>query len=203
MVTRIPKRFFDLISPLYDFLIRDNPTSKIIDALDLTGQEKVLEIGAGTGRSIASIISLARQVWLLDPSQAMLQQAIQKFPTAKPILGYAEQLPFEGVYFDRVIVIDSLHHWDDQLKGLKEIERVLEPKQGLSIVVEFDPSRPLGHYIKSMEKFFWMGSKFFTIVEMRKMHRKANLHIIRQAYVDEGTYITISKKKKVILSVHD
>lgn len=170
----------------------------MIDALELTGNERVLEIGAGTGRSIASIISLAHQVWLLDPSQPMLQQATDKFPTAKPVLGYAEDLPFkEGFFFDRIIAIDSLHHWDDQLEGLKEIERVLEPKEGFSIIVEFDPSRTLGHYIKSMEKFFWMGSKFFTPIEMRKLHKKANLTIVRQAYVDEGTYLTIAKRKGV------
>ncbi len=196
MVYRIPKRFFDLISPLYDFLIRDDPTKKIIDALKLTGRERVLEIGAGTGRSIASIISLAQRVWLLDPSQPMLQQAIQKFPNAQPVLAYAENLPFEeGFYFDRIIAVDSLHHWDNQLEGLKEIERVLEPTHGFSIIVEFDPSRILGHYIKSMEKFFRMGSTFFTPVEMRTLHRKANLHIIRQAYLDEGTYLTMAKKK--------
>ncbi|MHA1996049.1 MAG: class I SAM-dependent methyltransferase [Candidatus Hodarchaeales archaeon] len=196
MVKRIPKRFFDFISPLYDFIIRDNPTSKIIEVLKLTGQERVLEIGAGTGRSVASVIPLARQVWILDPSQSMLQQAIQKFSSARPVLGYAEELPFdEGFFFDRVIAIDSLHHWDDQLEGLKEIKRVLEPKQGFSLIVEFDPSRPLGHYIKSMEKFFRMGSRFFTPLEMRKLHKQANLTIIRQAYVDEGTYLTISTNK--------
>ncbi len=196
MVIRIPKRFFDLISPLYDFIIRDDPTKSIVESLNLTGQERVLEIGAGTGRSIASIIALARRVWLLDPSQPMLQQAIQKFPTAKPVLGYAENLPFkDGIHFDRVIAIDSLHHWDNQLEGLREVERVLEPKKGFSVIVEFDPSRALGHYIKSMEKFFWMGSKFFTPKEMRRLHRKANLHILRQAFVDNGTYLTISKKK--------
>ena len=95
-----------MISPLYDFLIRDDPTSSVIDALELTGNERVLEIGAGTGRSIASIISLAHQVWLLDPSQPMLQQATDKFPTAKPVLGYAEDLPFkEGFFLVRLIAI--------------------------------------------------------------------------------------------------
>ena len=198
MVKRIPKRFFDLISPLYDFLIRDNPTSKIIELLQLSGQERVLELGAGTGRTVASIIPLVKHVWILDPSHPMLQQAMEKFPTAKPVLGYAEKLPFkESFYFDRVIAIDSLHHWDNQLDALKEIERILEPKQGFSIIVEFDPSKPLGHYIKSMEKFFWMGSKFFTPLEMRKLHRQANLNITRQAYVDESTYYTISTKKRM------
>lgn len=124
----------------------------------------------------------------------MLKQAKEKHPSTKPVLGYAEKLPFDTLRFDRIIAIDSLHHWDNQLKGLMEIARVLEPSGGLSIVVEFDPSKPLGHYIKSMEKFFMMGSKFFTPIELRKLHKKAGLQVIRQAYVEAGTYITISKK---------
>ena len=88
-----------------------------------------------------------------------------------------------------------MHHWDNQLQGLKEIARVLESKGGLSIIVEFDPSKPLGHYIKSMEKFFMMGSKFYTPLELRKLHKKAGLQVIRQAYVEAGTYITIARKE--------
>ena len=127
----------------------------------------------------------------------MLRQAKEKFPSVKPILGYAEKLPFDTLRFDRIIVIDSLHHWDNQLQGLREIERVLEPNEGLAIIVEFDPSKPLGHYIKSMEKFFMMGSKFFTPLELRKLHKKAGLQVIRQAYVEAGTYITVSRKERI------
>jgi len=162
--------------------------------LALTGEERVLEIGTGTGRSISSIMNRVSSIWILDPSVPMLRQAKDKFPSAKPVLGYAEKLPFNNLRFDRIIAIDSLHHWDNQLQGLKEIARVLESSKGLSIVVEFDPSQPLGHYIKSMEKFFMMGSKFFTPIELRKLHKKAGLHVIRQAYVEAGTYITIAKK---------
>ena len=195
MIT-IPKRFFDLISPVYDFIIRGDPSKNILDALRLTGEEKVLEIGAGTGRSISSIIQHASTVWLLDPSIHMLQQAKEKFPEAKPVLGYAVRLPFDGIEFDRVIAIDSLHHWDNQLEGLKEVARVLNPNDGFSVIVEFDPKSILGHYIKSMEKFFMMGSRFYTPRELRKMHRQANLKVIRQAYVEEGTYMTIAKRKE-------
>ncbi len=127
----------------------------------------------------------------------MLQLAKEKFPGAKPVLGYAEKLPFNTLRFDRIIAIDSLHHWDNQQKGLIEVARVLEPNKGLSIIVEFDPSKPLGHYIKSMETFFMMGSKFFTPLELRKLHKKAGLHVIRQAYVEAGTYITISRKDRI------
>ncbi len=160
----------------------------------MTGKEKVLEIGAGTGRSVSSIINLASSIWILDPSIPMLQQAMEKFPSTKPVLGYAEKLPFDTLRFDRIIAIDSLHHWDNQLQGLKEIARVLESNGGLSIIVEFDPSKPLGHYIKSMEKLLMMGSTFFTPLELRKLHKMAGLRVIRQAYVEAGTYITISRR---------
>jgi len=120
----------------------------------LTGKEKVLEIGTGTGRSISSIINLVSSIWILDPSVPMLQQAKEKFPSAKSVLGYAEKLPFDTLRFDRIIAIDSLHHWDNQL-----------------------------------------GSKFFTPLELRKLHKKAGLHVIRQAYVEAGTYITIARKE--------
>ncbi|MHA1542445.1 MAG: class I SAM-dependent methyltransferase [Candidatus Hodarchaeales archaeon] len=193
----IPKRFFDIISPLYDFIIRGDPTSNILEAIALTGKEMVLEIGTGTGRSISSLIDLASKIWILDPSLPMLRQAKEKFPSVKPVLGYAEKLPFDTLRFDRIIVIDSLHHWDNQLQGLREIERVLEPNEGLAIIVEFDPSKLLGHYIKSMEKFFMMGSKFFTPLELRKLHKKAGLQVIRQAYVEAGTYITVSRKDRI------
>ena len=193
MIT-IPKRFFDLISPLYDFIIRGDPSQNIMTALNLSGTEKVLEIGAGTGRSISSIIKHTSSVWLLDPSVHMLKQAQEKFPQAKAVLGYAENLPFDGIDFDRVIAIDSLHHWDNQLEGLKEIYRVLEPKEGRSIIVEFDPRTKVGHYIRSMEKFLWMGSSFYSPKELRKLHNQAKLKVINQAYIEEGTYITISKK---------
>jgi ubiquinone/menaquinone biosynthesis C-methylase UbiE len=166
-----------------------------MNALNLTGTEKVLEIGAGTGRSIASIIQHASSVWLLDPSIHMLKQAKKKFPKAKVVLGYAERLPFDGVEFDRVIAIDSLHHWDNQLVGLKEISRVLDPKNGLSVIVEFDPGTQVGHYIRSMETFLRMGSSFFSPKDLRDLHTQAQLKVLNQAYIEEGTYMTISRKK--------
>ena len=191
----IPKRFFDVVSPIYDFLIRGDPTRSIIDILSLTGEEKVLEIGAGTGRTISAVMDRNKFVWLVDPSLAMLKQAKTKYPRVKAFLGYAENLPFVNTYFDRILAVDSLHHWDDALQGLKEIARVIEPKNGLLLVVEINPTTRLGHFIKFFEKVSFMGSTFFTPRELRKMHSDAGLNVIRQTPVDNGSYLTLSRKK--------
>ncbi|MHA1940506.1 MAG: class I SAM-dependent methyltransferase [Candidatus Hodarchaeales archaeon] len=180
---------------MYDYLIRGDPTEKIIDLLSLTGEEKVLEIGAGTGRSIASVMERNQLVWLLDPSLAMLKQAKTKYPNAKLFLGYAENLPFYNIFFDRILAIDTLHHWDDPVLGLREIARVIEPKNGLLLVVEINPSTKVGHFIKSFEKLLFMGSTFFTPKELRKIHILAGLTVIRQMKLDGGSYLTLSRKK--------
>ena len=135
-VVIIPKRFFDVVSPIYDYFIRGDPTRSIIEFLSLTGEEKVLEIGAGTGRTIETVLHRNKLVWLVDPSLAMLKKAKIKYPQVKAFLGFAENLPFVNTYFDRILAVDSLHHWDDALQGLKEISRVIEPKNGLLLVVE-------------------------------------------------------------------
>jgi demethylmenaquinone methyltransferase/2-methoxy-6-polyprenyl-1,4-benzoquinol methylase len=193
-VDRVPKFFFDLVSPIYDYLIRGDPIKKIIDILSLTGEEKVLEIGAGTGRSIETVMAKNSQVWLIDPSLAMLRKAKVKYPNVKAFLGYAEELPFTSTYFDRILAIDSLHHWDNPQQGLREIARVIEPKQGLVLVVEINPTTRFGHFIKSFERLLFMGSTFYSPKEMRKMHSLAGLDVIKQTTVDSGSYLTLSRK---------
>jgi ubiquinone/menaquinone biosynthesis C-methylase UbiE len=178
----MPKWIFDFLSPIYDIIIRAAPPSMLFDFMNLSGNcnEKILEIGAGTGRIVTKLSKLCESLWLLDPSIQMLARAKKKIPEAKIVYGYAEKMPFPDNYFDRVFAVDSLHHWDDQLEGLKEIKRILLNQVGQFIVIDFDPQTQFGHFIKSMEKFLRMGSKFFTPREMR--------------FLDQGTYVTLSKK---------
>ncbi|MFW9904820.1 MAG: class I SAM-dependent methyltransferase [Candidatus Thorarchaeota archaeon] len=153
----------------------------------------ILEIGAGTGRIIQSLSYLCSHLFLLDPSPAMLAKARVKVPCANHYLGYAESLPFKKAFFDRVFAIDSLHHWNNQTKGLIEVSRVLK-NRGSFLLFEFDPNTRFGHYIKSMEHFLRMGSKFYTPREIRKMLSFTGLSISKQYYIDGATYVTVARK---------
>lgn len=189
----IPHRIFDFLSPIYDFLIRGEAPEDLISLLNLTGDESILEIGAGTGRIIQSLSHLCSDLFLLDPSPAMLAKAQVKVPCANHCLGYAESLPFEDTFFDRVFAIDSLHHWNDQTKGLTEVHRVLK-RHGRFLLFEFDPNTRFGHYIKSMERFLRMGSKFYSPQEIRKILLVTGLSVFKQYYIDSATYVTVARK---------
>ncbi|WP_455142234.1 class I SAM-dependent methyltransferase [Candidatus Hodarchaeum mangrovi] len=192
----IPHRFFDFISPIYDLLIKGSTPSDLLTFLNLQGNEKVLEIGTGTGRTVQKISSLCDQLYLLDPSQLMLNRARKKIPCANFSIGYAEQLPYPNNFFERIFAVDSFHHWNNHREGLAEVYRVLSSDDGIFIVFEFDPKSRFGHFVRSMEMFFRMGSKFFTPSELRVLFEKESFTVTHQQYIDSMTYATIAQKSK-------
>jgi ubiquinone/menaquinone biosynthesis C-methylase UbiE len=73
----------------------------------------------------------------LDMNPANLSIAEEKLTEAMVTLvnGNAEQLDFDDEYFDTVSVSNSLHHFPDPRKVLKEMTRVLAPG-GLLLITE-------------------------------------------------------------------
>ena len=188
----VPKRPFDYLAPIYDLLIRGSTPPALLKLMSLQGTERVLEVGGGTGRTAETVLPHCRELWLLEPSVNMLQVAKRKLPAVKLAYGYAEEMPFEDESFEAIYAVDSIHHWDDQLVGLKEVARVLRD-EGQFTLIDFDPRSRAGHFIRSMERTLRMGSRFFTPTEMRKLHEAAGLQVVRQVRVDSGTYATISR----------
>ena len=68
----------------------------------------------------------------------MLAEARAK-GTVAPVRGHAERLPFPDGSFDRILVVDALHHFCDQREAIGDLLRVLAPG-GRLLVAE-----PRGH----------------------------------------------------------
>jgi SAM-dependent methyltransferase len=78
----------------------------------------VLNIGAGTG----SYEPPDRDVVAVEPSSLMRSQ---RPAGAAPCLpGVAENLPFADGAFDAAMAVCTLHHWQDPVAGLREMQRV-------------------------------------------------------------------------------
>jgi ubiquinone/menaquinone biosynthesis C-methylase UbiE len=99
---------FDMLAPRYDRLIGPPDLTRLRALLDLPTAGWVLDAGGGTGRIAAQLRPLAGQVMLLDRSQPMLRQAQDK--GLWPIQSDVARLPFPDACFDRVVVVDALHH---------------------------------------------------------------------------------------------
>jgi ubiquinone/menaquinone biosynthesis C-methylase UbiE len=94
---------------------------------------RVLEVGCGTGHWVEFLGSVG-----VDPSRGMLTRAQVRVPHATLVQARGEALPFAVGSFDRVVIVNALHHFSDPGHALREIRRVLSG--GGMTVIGLDPS---------------------------------------------------------------
>jgi len=113
---------------------------KLVNQLQLTPEQKVLEIACGTGRDsvyIAEKLSDKAEFCLFDMNEAMLRKCRSKLTDTKPAtefaIGNACHLPYPDDYFDAVFSFGGLSVFDDIAQSLREMVRV--SKKGARVVV--------------------------------------------------------------------
>jgi demethylmenaquinone methyltransferase/2-methoxy-6-polyprenyl-1,4-benzoquinol methylase len=126
----------------------------------------VLDAGGGTGRVASAIRAHAANVVIADPSLGMLRQADRtKLELA---CSNSESLPFPDETFERILMVDALHHVFDQRRTARELYRVLKP--GGLIVIEEPDIRTFGvKMIAIAEKLLLMRSHFLSPSEIKDL----------------------------------
>ncbi|MFH1081046.1 MAG: methyltransferase domain-containing protein [Pseudomonadota bacterium] len=175
---------FDFIAPWYDRIVRLSVSPRLTELLKLPKDGILLDAGGGTGRSSSHLRSLVGRLVICDFSIPMLRQAQAKggIYVAQSI---AEQLPFRDGLFDRVMIVDALHHFFDQRAAIREFIRVM--KRGGRLVIE-EPDRR--HWvIKALavaEKMALMRSRIHPITDIVDMLVAAGL----VAQIEQGDRFT-------------
>jgi len=154
----MPFDHFGLIAPLFSRAEYFSLETMLTQA-DLPTPGRVLDAGGGTGRVSNAIREHAGEVVIADPSLGMLRQA------DRTQLGLAcsnsEALPFPNDSFERIIMVDALHHVIDHSQTAREMYRVLKP--GGRIVIEEPDIRKFGvKLIAVAEKLLLMRSHFLA-----------------------------------------
>lgn len=132
--------------------------------LMLPTEGRLLEVGGGTGRIAALLAPLVGQLVISDLSAPMLDRARSK-AICCPVQALAERLPFPDGSYDRVLVVDALHHFENQGQALAELVRVVKPG-GRLVVEEPDIGRRPVKFIALAEKLALMGSHFLAPAEI-------------------------------------
>jgi SAM-dependent methyltransferase len=87
---------------------------------------RVLDLGAGTGKLTATLVSLGADVIAVEPDPAMLAEFRCTLPGVRSFSGRAEAIPLPDASFDAVLAGQAMHWFDMDLAG-PEIARVLVP----------------------------------------------------------------------------
>jgi demethylmenaquinone methyltransferase/2-methoxy-6-polyprenyl-1,4-benzoquinol methylase len=151
-------RHFDWIAFAYDRLLGPHRTDELAGMLGLPVRGRLLDAGGGTGRASAALRPLVDDVVVADLSWPMLRQG-RKRNGMKAVQARTEALPFPDGIFERVVVVDALHHFSSRGAALAELARVLSPG-GRILIEEPDLTRPAVKVVAVLEKLFLMESHF-------------------------------------------
>ena len=159
---------FGFLAPFYEKFIKPKSPDQLIRLLDLPGSGMLLDVGGGTGRVSSFLINEVDQVVLADLSEKMLLQSHAK-EGLEPICSHAEKLPFPDDSFDRVLMVDALHHVCDQKETAQELWRVLKPG-GMIIIEEPDISHWAVKLVALGEKIALMRSHFLSPSQIKDLY---------------------------------
>ena len=127
-----------------------------IKNIEFNPNDILLDIGCGTGTAtqIASRICHKGKVYGIDPNETMINIAIKNIekPTnIEFILGSAENIPLDNKSVNKVVAINSIHHWEDFNKGLLEVNRVLQSEGLFFISSDIVNNDDCGHGIGPLQ----------------------------------------------------
>jgi ubiquinone/menaquinone biosynthesis C-methylase UbiE len=133
------------------------------------------------------------QIYGNDISTVQLASCRRNHPKRdlRLFLGEAEELPFRDHTFDNVVSVGAFNYFNDPLKSLREMARVVKPG-GLVVVSDEVPNLPnrmIGYWIGLPKLDHWIMSRFLNLgpefADMVDKHRHLQLEpMVREVLTD-------------------
>jgi SAM-dependent methyltransferase len=190
---------YDQIAPTYNRRYAEDELSDtaktLLDLAESIDAEQVLEVGCGTAHWLSVLGAVTDQLYGLDFSPGMLNQAQHRRRPLRLMRGRAGQLPYADASFDLVYCVNAIHHFQQQASFVSEAWRLLRPGGALA-VVGMDPhtSGDRWYIYDYFEGIFetdltrfpswgtimdWMLTAGFARIELRPVERILDLKVGR------------------------
>ncbi|AUV80437.1 SAM-dependent methyltransferase [Salinigranum rubrum] len=138
--------FYKYLSKVYDqvnpFIWDEEMRAEALSMVDIERDDRVLDVGCGTGFATEGLLEHTDDVHGLDQSVHQMEKAFEKFgkhDKVKFYRGDAERLPFKDDTFDVVWSSGSIEYWPNPVDALVEFRRVVKPGNQVLVVGPDDP----------------------------------------------------------------
>ena len=166
-----------------------------------------LDVGCGEGRFCRLLQKRGLKTIGIDPTRALIEEAIKRDPAGEYRIGRAESLPFESASFDLVISYLTLLDIDDARTAIEEMVRVLRPN-GVLLAANLNSfftangaqgwiadeegqlvHYPIDHYLEARQEWVeWDG------IRVRNWHRPLSAYMT--AFLDCGLILSYFAEPK-------
>ena len=164
---------FDRVARYYDRIFRFPGPERLLNGLQPSPGERVLDVGGGTGR-VSGTFGGQFEVVVCDPAPGMLNEAQGKGLHVCACV--AENLPFRDASFARIILVDTFHHLADQRSAAAELWRLLQPG-GRLVVEEPDIHHWVVKVAAFLERLLRVRSRFFSLPDMVRIFTASGAQI--------------------------
>ena len=121
--------------------------ARLEELLPVSGDERVLDVGAGTGAFAFAIAPRVREVVAVEIDEELAAQArADAPPNVEVVVGDGEHLPFEDFSFDLAATLRTLHHTHRPELLVAELVRVTKPGGTILVVDQLAPADPLASF---------------------------------------------------------
>lgn len=131
---------------------------------------RLLDIGCGTGISLAPFLDMGLDLTGVDPSPYMLDIASAKFRDRVTLHKcHAEDLPFEDNSFEYAVMFTSLEFSDRPAKAIEEACRVTKDRIFIGVLNRYAPINMVRRARGFFRPNIYSNARFFGIWELRQI----------------------------------
>jgi demethylmenaquinone methyltransferase/2-methoxy-6-polyprenyl-1,4-benzoquinol methylase len=166
--------FYKYLSKVYDtvnpFIWNEEMRDQALEMLDIAEDDRVLDVGCGTGFATEGLLEHTENVHGLDQSVHQMEKAWDKLGKRDPVSFYrgdAERLPFKDDTFDVVWSSGSIEYWPNPVVALRDMRRVVKPGGQVLVV---GPNYPKSSVMQKVADAIML---FYDAEEADRMFREA------------------------------
>ena len=159
---RRARLFYKYLSQVYDrvnpFIWNEEMREEAIGMLDIDEDDRVLDVGCGTGFATEGLLERTENVHGLDQSVHQMEKAWAKLGKHDPVQfarGDAERLPYQTDSFDVLWSSGSIEYWPNPVMALREFRRVVKPGGQVLIVGPNNPKSTIGQKVADAIMLFY------------------------------------------------
>ncbi|MGL5822972.1 MAG: class I SAM-dependent methyltransferase, partial [Sarcina sp.] len=99
----------------------------VLNNMNIKNGAKILDIGFGNGQLLNTISKKQNiQCYGLEYSKDMLKRAKNMFKNLNLMEGSITENIYEKDMFDSIYTVNTIYFWDNPIKGLSEVKRILK-----------------------------------------------------------------------------